>query len=143
MAAWIGLLGALAGAGMALLGQYLLRRSDTRERARAALLDHCAAVVALSEDYRNRVWEERHLDAAGAVAAWDLHQYRLAEARLRILCPDRRLAAAVVALDAAGKQLGRAWRLPGRKDDLVDAAWRAHRESVDRFIQAAGKAIGR
>jgi hypothetical protein len=127
---------------MALLGQYVLARSDTRERASAALLEHCATLVALSEDFRNRVWEERNLDVAGAVAAWDLAQYRLAGARLRILCPDPHLAAAVIALAASGTELGKAWRLPGRKDDLVDAAWRAHRESVDRFIQAAGRALG-
>jgi len=86
MEAWIGLAGVIAGAAIALGGQYLTRRSEQRERLTTVLLEQCATVVALSEDFRNRVWEERNQLAENVVAKWDLAAYRLAEARLRILC---------------------------------------------------------
>ena len=60
MAAWIGLLGVLAGALIAFGGQYLMRRDERQERNITLLLEQCAVIVALSYDFRNRVWEERN-----------------------------------------------------------------------------------
>ena len=51
------LIGALAGASVAWAAQYVTRRSEVRERQGNLLLEQCALIVALSEDYRNRVWE--------------------------------------------------------------------------------------
>lgn len=64
MATWVGLIGVLAGALIAFVSQYLVGRSERQERNEALLLEQCALLIALSEDYRNRVWEERHQVAA-------------------------------------------------------------------------------
>src|SRR5450631_2550418 len=110
MSAWIGLVGVVAGAFVALISQYLVRNSEARERKDALLLEQLAVLVALSEDYRNRVWEERAKVATGVVAAWDLGTYRLAEARLRILCQDSNVLSALASLKKTGAELGRSWR---------------------------------
>lgn len=95
MDAWIGLAGVVAGAFIAFVGQYMMRRSEMRERSEALLLEQAAVIAALSEDYRNRVWEERSKLAGDVVAAWDMGAYRLAEARLRILSGDHGLLEAM------------------------------------------------
>ena len=111
MAEWIGLVGVAAGALIAFGGQYLLRRTERQERNDTLLLEQFALIIALSEDYRNRVWEERNQVASGVVHAWDLGAYRLAEARLRVLSRDPSLVAAPEALHEAGGHLGKTWRL--------------------------------
>lgn len=110
MQAWIGLVGVIAGAVIALSGQYLTRRSEVRERQQTLLLEQCALVTALAEDFRNRVWEERNQVAEGVVARWDLGAYRLAQARLRILCDETGVLSALQVLSEAGGNLGRIWR---------------------------------
>jgi hypothetical protein len=55
MDAWLGLIGVVAGTVIGFRGQYLLRRSETRERAESHLVEQIAQIVALSEDYRDRV----------------------------------------------------------------------------------------
>ena len=109
--AWVALLGAVAGATIAIVGRYVARRSEVRERAVMLLLEQCAEVVALAEDYRNRVWEERNSLSNDAVATRNISAYQLAEARLRILCRAPSLVSALDALRKAGITLGRTWRL--------------------------------
>jgi hypothetical protein len=83
-----------------------MRRSEARERSETLLLEQSAVIVALSEDYRNRVWEERAQVASDVVGAWDIGTYRLAEARLRILSRDPEI---LDALDRLHKSLGAPW----------------------------------
>lgn len=111
MEAWIGLAGVVAGALIAFGGQHLNRRSDIRERTTGLLLEQFSLLVALSEDYRNRIWEERNGLSPDVVSGWDLQAYRMAEARVRILCRDESVAAAVRDLKDTGVELGKAWRL--------------------------------
>lgn len=141
MDAWIGLIGALAGAAIAWAAQYVTRRSEIRERQASLLLEQCAIVVALSEDFRNRVWEERNQVAAGVVAAWDIGAFRLAEARLRILCRETRVLSALEDLREAGTALGKAWRLSPRDDGKVQAAWEAYKSVLSAFIDASSKLL--
>ena len=78
------LAGVAAGALIAFGGQYLLRRGERHEPNDALLLEQFALVIALSEDYRNRVWEE-----CSQVAT----EHRLqadAPEPVRCRCPDRR-----------------------------------------------------
>lgn len=110
--------------------QYVTRRSEVRERQEALLPEQCAILVALAEDYRNRVWEERNEMAAEVVAGWDIGAYRLARARLRILCCQADLLGAVDALDQAGTGLGKAWRLSPQDASSVQAAWETHRPAL-------------
>jgi hypothetical protein len=93
MSAWIGLIGVAAGALAALIGQYLVRNSEARERRDTILLEQLATLVALSEDFRNRVWEERNKVAANVVAAWTSGRFGLQRldseffVMTRICCP--------------------------------------------------------
>ncbi len=123
-------------ASIAWAAQYVTRRSEVRERQDALLLEQCALIAALSEDYRNRVWEERNKVAAGVVAAWDLGAYRLAQARLRILRREADVLAALEALGKAGTGLGRAWRLSPQDADSIQAARETHRSVLSAFTDA-------
>ncbi|MDQ2883316.1 MAG: hypothetical protein M3Y48_19655 [Actinomycetota bacterium] len=143
MEAWIGVIGAVVGAVIALLGQYISNRSERRARDAALLLDQCAHLIALSEDYRNRVWEERNLVANGVVAEWNIGEFRLAEARLKILCKDKASVAAIGRLQSTGQELGKAWRLERSESEALDAAWRNHREALNNFSQISGDLVRR
>ena len=143
MSAWIGLIGVAAGALVALIGQYLVRNSEARERRDTILLEQLATLVALSEDFRNRVWEERNKVAANVVAAWDLGTFRLAEARLRILCSDKNMLSALASLHDAGGELGRSWRLAPGDETRTQAAWKAHRAAIDQFIDTSSQVFRR
>ncbi len=76
MAAWAGLVGVVAGALIAFAGQYVMGRGEKQERFDALLLEQFAVIIALSEDFRNRVWEERNHVASDVVGKWDLEAYR-------------------------------------------------------------------
>ena len=141
MYAWIGLVGVVAGALIAIGGQFLNHRSQVRAQNADRLLEQLALVVALSEDFRNRVREERNNVADQVVRAWDLGAYRLAEARLKILCREPRLLSAVEVLHDAGTDLGRAWRLLPQDSDRVQNAWVAHRSALDTFAAAAADQV--
>lgn len=143
MTEWIGLAGVVAGALLAFSGQYLLRRTERQERNDTLLLEQFALIIALSEDYRNRVWEERNQLASGVVNAWDLGAYRLAEARLRVLSQDPSLVAALEALHEAGGQLGKTWRLTPSDEAAVDNARTAHRAAIEQFIAASSHVLRR
>ena len=49
MAEWIGLAGVLAGALIAFVGQYLLRRTESQERNDTFVLEQCVLLIALSD----------------------------------------------------------------------------------------------
>lgn len=141
MQVWIGLVGVIAGAVIALGGQYVTRRSEVRERQETLLLEQCALVVALSEDFRNRVWEERHNVAEGVVARWDLGAYRMAQARLRIMCNEPDVLSALGTLSQAGGDLGKMWRLSPDSEKDVQEAWEVHRSAINSFIACSSQLL--
>ena len=143
MGAWIGLVGVVAGALVALVSQYIIRNSEARERRSTLLLEQLAMIIALSEDYRNRVWEERSKVATGVSAAWDIGSYRLAEAKLKILCQDSNLLAALKALNRSGIELGKSWRLSPEDEAQTEAAWKAHKAALEQFIAASSTVFRR
>ena len=133
VATWVGLIGVIAGALIAFGSQYLVSRTERQERNTGFVLEQCALVIALSEDHRSRVWEERQGTAVDLVAKWDIGAYRLAEARLRVLSQEPNLLAALEALRESGKELGLAWF--GAVDEaVVDTAWAANRAAIERFV---------
>lgn len=140
---WVGLVGVVAGAAIALFGQHNLRRLDRRDGDAGLMLEQCATVLALSEDYRNRVWEERLLGARDAVEAWDLREYRMAEARLRVLSADQSLLDALAAVGNAGQRLGKLWRVAPEEGDALDTAWVAYKVAVHNFEASARNALRR
>ena len=141
--AWMGLIGALAGATIAFVGQYAMTRSARRERETALLLEQCAQLIALSEDYRNRIWEERRLGATNVVVSWNLGDYRLAEAKLKLLCSDTRVLQAVEQLRETGVELGKAWRMAAPEAGELDAAWQRNLRSLSDFIQVSSEYLSR
>ena len=141
VATWVGLLGVLAGALIAFGSQYLVSKTERQERNVGLLLEQCATIIALSEDYRNRVWEERQNIATDVVAKWDIGTYRLAEARLKVLSQEPAFVEALQALNKSGITLGRSWRLRSADETAVDAAWAAHRDTINRFIAASSQVV--
>ena len=87
--------GVFLGGVVALVGQQLSGRSEAKDRNATLMLEQLSILVALSQDYRNRIWEERNNLSDDAVAKWDLGAYRMAQARVRILVSDSELLAAV------------------------------------------------
>lgn len=137
MDAWLALLAAVAGAAIALVGQYVVTAKQTRTRAGELILEQASALVALADDFRNRLWEERELGLTGRVEGWDLAAHRLAAARLRILCDDPALLAALDEFTAAGGRLGGYWRRGGVDPEELDRRWTRDRAAVDAFIEAS------
>lgn len=143
MTSWIGLIGVLAGAGIALFGQYSLKRLDRRHTDVSLLFEQCAQLVALSNDFRNRLWEERKLGRKNSVAEWNVSDHRLAEARIRILCTDERIVSALDRLSSTGRDLGKIWRLSNTESDDLQRAWVANKMAVEAFIEIAGSVMRR
>src|SRR5262249_56894683 len=100
-------------------------------------------VTAWAEGCRNRVWEGRQRVGGDVIGGRDIGTYRLAEARLRVLSREPKLLAAVEALHKSGTALGKAWRLGSNNEAMVDSAWAAHRDAVDRFIAVSSQMIPR
>lgn len=89
MAAWVGLAGVVAGALIAFAGQLAMQRRGERDRFDSLLLEQFAMIIAISEDFRNRVWEERNQVASDVVGKWDLGRTGLRKLDSES-CPDRR-----------------------------------------------------
>jgi hypothetical protein len=143
MSAWIGLAGVVAGALIALLSQHLLRLLAVRDRENDLLLEQLATVLALEEDFRNRVWLEREELSDDAVAGWDLAASLLAAARLRILCPDGDLIMALDSLKEAGKELAMSRTFAPQDKQRIQAAWEAHRSALDQFVDVSSRMMRR
>jgi hypothetical protein len=109
------LVGVIAGALTAFGGQYLMRRTERQERYSALLLEQFALIIALSEDFQGRVWEERHQVASDVVGKRDWLTLRLAHARLRVLSHDPKVMAAFRELYDAGA----IWTKPGGSPPLT------------------------
>lgn len=143
MSAWITLIAAIAGGVIALAGQYITKSRDARTRTGELIMEQCAQVVALSDDFRVRVWEESQLHMKGRVDAWDLSGYRHAAARLKILCDDPALLTALEEMTEAGKSLGRYWRLGGAEKEGIETRRDRDKVSRERFIAASAKIVRR
>jgi hypothetical protein len=143
MDAWGTLLATVVGAAIALLGQHLIKRAEDRARSTEMLLEQCAAVAASSADFRDRIWEERHLGLEGRVAGWDLSALRLATARLQILSKDEALLSSLDQLNRAGRRLGSRWRRSDVNDADYSDLWDQHHAAVKQFIAMSGKAVHR
>jgi hypothetical protein len=143
MGAWVTLLATIAGASIALAGQHVARRRDSRTRIGELLLEQCAQVVGLSDDFRVRVWEERELGLRGRVDTWDLSGYRHAAARLKILCDDAALLDALEEMTEAGKELGRYWRRGGADPAEIEARRDRDKLARQRFVAASAGLVRR
>jgi hypothetical protein len=141
MQAWLTLLAAVVGAAIALAGQHIARRGDERRHAGELLLEECAQVAALAEDYSDRVWEESVLKITGRVEAWDLRSDRLAASRLRILCDDAGLIATLDELDTAGRRLGVYWRAGEVDPEELQVLRDSYKRVRAAFVEASGAVV--
>lgn len=139
MNAWVTLVAAVAGAGIAIFGQYMTRRSESNARMAELLLEQCSQLVSMSEDFRHRLWEERELGLTGRVDAWDLGAFRLAAARLRILCSDEQVLKALDELNSSGKALGAYWRRRSIDAEELDARYQRAKSAAEDFITASAR----
>ncbi|MFD9073662.1 hypothetical protein [Streptomyces lasiicapitis] len=143
MSAWGTLLATIAGAAIALVGQHLVKRSEERARISELLLEQCAVVAASSMEFRDRMWEERHLDLEGRVASWDLSALRMATARVHILSKDEALLSSLDHLNKAGRRLGSYWRLGDASDASYSDLWDRHGVALKQFLATSGKTVRR
>lgn len=141
MTAWIGLAGVIAGALIAFGGQYLMRRTERHERYDALLLEQFGLIIALSEDFQGRIWEERNQLASDVVSKRDWLTLRLAHARLRVLSQDPQLMIALRALYDAGADLDKAWRLGPDDEVAVNSAYKAHHDAIEHFVTVSSQLI--
>jgi hypothetical protein len=137
MNAWVALAAGVVGAAIALVGQYVTRRSDRISSHIDVVVEQCAQFVALSEDFRNRFWEESQLRQAGRVDGWDIAAHRLAEARLKIVCDDEALLTAIEELSSTGKALGGYWRRGDTDQAELDLRYERYKEAIGRFVAEA------
>jgi hypothetical protein len=139
--AWVTLIAAVSGGLIALSGQYLVHRDEDRKRRAAQILELCATMVALSEDFLNRLWEERNLGHTGRVDSWDLPASRLTEAKLRILVDDPQLLSALDEVQLSGKVLGASWRRGQIDDKEVEGRYREHRAAITHFFTVSRRLL--
>lgn len=133
----IGLVGAIAGGALVLAGQYLARRQERRDRRSQLLFENCVRLIAIEEDFRGRVWNERCAGAKDQVDSWNAEGFRIAEASVGILTTDSDLLAALHQVRESGKQLGAKWRLDQRDSPALERLTKEHRAALDAFITAS------
>lgn len=132
------LIAATAGAAIALVGQYLARRGEGSVRRTELVLEQCSQLVALSEDFRNHLWEERELSQVGRVDGWDLAAYRLAAARLSILCRHQPLLSARDDMNESGKRLGAYWRRGSAEPEELEQRYERYKAAIEAFVEQSG-----
>lgn len=143
MTAWVALLSAVAGAGIALIGQYTTGRRERGARHAEMVSEQASLVVALCEDFHSRFWDEWALGLNGRVEGWDLAAHRLADARLRILCDDTAMVKALDDLITSGMDLGIYWRRGNTEPEEVERRYSAYKESITRFITVSQRYVRR
>lgn len=141
--AWITLLAGIAGAVIALGGQQLGTWNANRTRAGELLLEQCAQLIALSEDFRNRAWEETVLGQQGRVDGWDGAAHRLAMARARILCKDAAVLAALAEMEASGREYGGHLRRGDVSDEELADLRARNKASISGLANASSAVIRR
>jgi len=143
MTAWITVVAGLVGALIALAGQQWGMHRANRTRAGELLLEQCAQLIALSEDFRNRAWEETVLGQQGRVDAWDLSGHRLATARVKILCQDSAVLAALTEMNESGTAYGSHLRRGDLTEDELKALRKRNKISIETFAASSARVVRR
>ncbi|MGW1468341.1 hypothetical protein ACWCPT_28795 [Streptomyces sp. NPDC002308] len=143
MNTWGTLLATAVGAVIALLGQYLSKRSETRARTVDLLMDACARLAASSGDLLNRIWEEQALGLEHRAVEWDLAGHRLATARIQILSQDAALLASLQEVNDAGQALGDYWRRGNTEESEYRSRRDRYRTAMHLFIEQSSRVIGK
>ena len=143
MTAWVTLLAGLAGAVIALGGQQWGTYRANRTRAGELLLEQCAQIIALSQDFRNRAWEETVLGQSGRVDGWDLSSHRLAMARVQILCQDPGVLAAVKEMQDSGTAYGGHLRRGDVSEEELRALRERNKIAIEAFASASARVVRR
>lgn len=107
------------------------------------LADASSVVVALAEDYKNRVWEQRNGLSNDSVAGWNFRESSLAQARIQILTGDEGLLSAERTLSRAGTALGRAVRLDTGDVEELELAWQAYKAALENFVAESRRVVAK
>jgi hypothetical protein len=108
--------------------------TPNRTRAGELLLKQCAQLIALSEDFRNRAWEED---------GWDGAAHRLAMARARILCQDAAVLAALAEMEESGREYGSHLRRSDVSDEELADLRARNKASISDLANASSAVIRR
>ncbi len=143
MTAWITLVAGVAGAVIALAGQQWGTRAANRTRAGELLLEQVAQLIALSEDFRTRAWEATVLGQHHRLDGWDLAGHRLAMARVRVLCKDPAVLAALEEMEESGQDYGSHLRRGDANADELAALRERNKASIQALATASSPVIRR
>lgn len=125
-----------------MLGQQVSARREERTARSAELLNQLSILIALSEDYRNRVWEERNGLSDRSVSDWDMAGYRRAQARVKLLVRDEAVLRDLRRLESSGQALGKEWRLGKAERPELEQTRKEHRSALDTFLVTARDLVG-
>jgi hypothetical protein len=141
MEAWAGVVAAVAGAAIALLGQWVAKRGEQRRG-----LPNFSSSSALywSRSTRTSVTasgkSERYNRPGGSTVGTS-GAARLASARMRILCDDADVLAALDEIGIAGKELGAYWRRGDIDEEEFERRYEREKTATARFLDAAAGVI--
>ncbi len=136
----IPLIGVALGGGLALAGQLLLRQREEGERHKRLLLDDCAVIFELEDEF---------MAACGIVARggddsrlqdWSRRDRARAGGRIRMLANDHHLIELEDQLRQSGRDLF--WSLDrGDGFDKIGPHLDEHRQVLDQFLSRASQSV--
>jgi hypothetical protein len=141
MDALVTLLATLAGAGIAFFSQWIFDRRQRTDRLGKLILKYGALLLAVNEDFENRLWEERVLGLKERVDNWDLASSRRARLNLEILSADPILKQALSRLHSTGVAVGSYWRINRSNDKKLEALLADHQVARKEFQAATSVAV--
>jgi len=141
MEAWAGVVAAVAGAAIALLGQWVAKRGEQR---RGLPNFSSSSAPYWSRSTRTSVTasgkSERYNRPGGSTVGTS-GAARLASARMRILCDDADVLAALDEIGIAGKELGAYWRRGDIDEEEFERRYEREKSATARFLDAAAGVI--
>ena len=143
MSAWLTIIAGVVGAAIALVGEQFSRRWNRRTHVSEVVLEQCALLIALSEEFRYRAWEESALGLQGRVDSWDLASHRMAKARLEILCRDAAFLAALQEFSSLGRSYGSHLRLGDLNDAELKDLHAREAVACEMFEKASAQVVRR
>ncbi len=134
-----GLVGVVVGAVVAFAGQVFIRRREEKERWLTVLLEECANLYVLEQEFRGGIWLAYGEGDFERLRQWGRTDRRMSGTKLRLVCTDSELVDSAERLTALGKQV---WNVA--KEDPDGESWRRlmddHERALDDFVRLAQQA---
>lgn len=136
-----GFVGAITGAAIALSGQLLARRSESRDQWLDQLLNDCATIYQLEDVFLAAMSHAVRRAAEERLEGWRREERAHAGAELEMLSPSRQLVALARDLNTSGRQLWHDHRNGALDEKSREGRFNAHRQLLDRFVEEASKVL--